>query len=134
MEIIFELLIIIVQFVFELVLQLFFEGLVEVGAQKFSSKKREPMNPWLALIGYVFLGAIIGGISVWIWPTSFIASQPLRVVNLLVTPLLAGGVMALIGAWRAKRGDPVLYIDRFAYGLVFAFSMALVRFFFTMPA
>jgi hypothetical protein len=38
--------------------------------------------------------------------------------------------MAAIGAWRARRGEPVLRIDRFAYGYLFALSLALVRFFF----
>jgi hypothetical protein len=39
-------------------------------------------------------------------------------------------MMCLMGAWRARRGDDVLRIDRFAYGYVFALSLALVRFIF----
>jgi hypothetical protein len=59
-----------------------------------------------------------------------VRSEVLRKINLLVTPLAAGGMMCLIGAWRARRGDDVLRIDRFAYGYVFALSLALVRFVF----
>jgi len=38
--------------------------------------------------------------------------------------------MAILGAWRARRGQQVLRIDRFAYGYLFALSIALVRFYF----
>ena len=33
-----------------------------------------------------------------------------------------------LGAWRARRGDELLRIDRFAYGYLFSFALALVRF------
>jgi hypothetical protein len=32
--------------------------------------------------------------------------------------------------WRARHGKPVLRIDRFAYGYLFALAFALVRFLF----
>jgi hypothetical protein len=35
-----------------------------------------------------------------------------------------------MGAWRARRGQQVLRIDRFAYGYLFALSLGLVRFYF----
>jgi hypothetical protein len=38
--------------------------------------------------------------------------------------------MTIMAARRARRGQPVLRIDRFAYGYPFALSIALVRFFF----
>jgi hypothetical protein len=38
--------------------------------------------------------------------------------------------MAGMGAWRARRGQPVLRIDKFAYGFLFALALALVRYFF----
>jgi hypothetical protein len=49
---------------------------------------------------------------------------------LVLTPLLAGGIMAVLGAWRARRGQTVLRIDRFAYGYLFALGLAVVRFWF----
>ncbi len=36
--------------------------------------------------------------------------------------------MVALGARRAKRGEPLLRIDRFSYGYLFALSLALVRF------
>jgi hypothetical protein len=37
--------------------------------------------------------------------------------------------MALIGIWRDRRGQEPIRLDRFAYGYLFALSLALVRFF-----
>jgi len=49
-------------------------------------------------------------------------------MNLLLTPVFAGLVMVGVGAWRAKRGDDLLRIDRFAYGYIFALAMAVIRY------
>ena len=51
-----------------------------------------------------------------------------RLANLAFTPLAVGGVMVIIGAWRARRGQPLLRIDRFAYGYLFALALGLVRY------
>jgi hypothetical protein len=40
----------------------------------------------------------------------------------------AGLLMCIAGRWRARRGDGLLRIDRFACGYLFALSLALVRF------
>jgi hypothetical protein len=48
--------------------------------------------------------------------------------NLVFTPLAVGGIMSAIGAWRARRGDGLLRIDRFSYGYLFAFAVAAVRY------
>ncbi len=126
MEFIFELLF---QIFGELILQFIFEALAEAGLQAFRrASDRPPPNPWLAVAGYVLLGALCGAISLWLFPTFFIKSHVGRVVSLLVTPVLAGAGMALIGAWRRKRGEELLRLDRFAYGYAFALSMAAVRF------
>ncbi len=37
-------------------------------------------------------------------------------------------LMVAIGSWRAKRGEVLLRIDRFAFGYLFAFAFALVRY------
>lgn len=50
--------------------------------------------------------------------------------SLVLTPVFAGLLMNAVGAWRKRRGDALLRIDRFAYGYLFALSVALIRFFF----
>ena len=51
-----------------------------------------------------------------------------RVANLVVTPVFVGLLMCAMGIWRQRRDQPLLHIDRFAYGYVFALLFVLVRF------
>jgi hypothetical protein len=114
----------------EILIQFIVEALAEAGLHTVNDWRNYKPNPWLAGVGYALFGAIAGAVTVWLLPHHMVHSEVLRKLNLLVTPLAAGGMMYLVGAWRAKRGDPVLGIDRFAYGYVFALSLALVRFVF----
>ena len=121
------------EFIFELLgeflLQVVGEALVEIGFHSLAEPFRRPPNPWLAAIGYALFGAILGGISLLVVPNNLVP-EAWRVANLVATPVAVGGVMALMGAWRARRGQPILRIDRFAYGYLFALFIALVRFYF----
>lgn len=123
-----------IEFLFEIVgeflLQAVVEALAELGLHSLKEPFRRPPNPWLAGLGYAIFGAIAGGITLWLLPDHLVRNEVLRKFNLLITPLAAGGMMCLMGAWRTRRGEPVLRIDRFAYGYVFALSLALVRFVF----
>ena len=64
MEIFVELL---VQLVFEVLVQ----GVFELGGHGIVSIFRKgagPVNPWLSICGYIAMGAIAGGISIWLLP------------------------------------------------------------------
>jgi hypothetical protein len=130
MEIIGEILLGLLQFVFELLLQVIFQMLVEAGVQGIAEVlvRRPPQDPWLAAIGYVLLGAICGALSLWLFPALFIRNKTIRALNLLLTPAAAGAMMAALGAWRRRRSQQLILLDRFSYGFLFALSMALVRF------
>ena len=125
MEILFEVLF---QFVGELLLQVFAETLFEVGLQSIAEPFRRRPDPWLAACGYVVFGLIAGALSLWMFPALFIASHAGRTAGLLLTPVLAGGAMTLLGAWRRRRGDELIRLDRFAYGYLFALAMAAMRY------
>lgn len=125
MEIIFEILL---QFLGEMLLQLFFEFLVEQGLRSLADPFEKPRNPMLSTIGIFLWGAIAGGISLLVLPTSLITNLGFRKLNLVITPLMAGAIMMLIGRARGKRGQNLVRIDRFGYAFVFAFAMAIVRF------
>jgi hypothetical protein len=113
----------------EFILQFVFEALSEAGLHLFRKPAQpRPSSPWLAIAGYALLGALCGGLSLWIFPSFFIRSHVGRGISLVVTPLLAAGAMALMGAWRRKRGEELIRLDRFTYGYVFAFAMAAIRF------
>ena len=101
---------------------------MEVGLQSLVAPLRRQPNVWLAVLGHALLGALLGALSLWAWPHHLMRDGWPRLLNLVVTPVIAGLVMALLGRSRARRGDAVLRIDRFAYGYLFALSMAVVRF------
>lgn len=113
----------------EFLLQVIVEALIEMGFRSLAEPFRRPPNPWLAAIGYALFGAVLGGLSLLAFPNNLVQG-PWRVANLAVTPIAVGCVMAGIGAWRTRRGQHVLRIDRFGYGYLFALSVALIRFYF----
>lgn len=115
----------------EFLIQLIGEALVQLGLRSLGEPLNRPPNPWLAALGYGLFGAIFGGLSLWPFPGNLVP-EPWRIANLIVTPLAVGALMAAMGVWRARHGKPVLRIDRFAYGYLFALAFALVRFFFAV--
>ncbi len=115
------------EFFGELLLQVLAEALFELGLHSLASPIKRRPNPYLATIGYVLFGALAGALSLWIFPSLFIASHAGRIVNVIVTPLIAGAAIAAIGAWRRRREQQLVLLDRFAYGYLFALVMALVR-------
>lgn len=127
MEIIFEFLF---SFLGEFVLQILGEVFIEIGLHSLAEPFRKQPNPWLAAVGYTVFGAVIGGLSLLVFPHYLVASKGLRVANAALSPIAAGLSMAAMGKWRARRGQAVLRIDKFAYGYLFALSLGLVRFWF----
>jgi hypothetical protein len=119
---------IIVQFLLELLVQVVGQFLFEVGLHALAEPFRKAPNPLVAAFGYVLLGVILGALTVWLFPAYMVKIPALRWVNLVLTPVLVGCCMWLLGVWRLKHGQCVLRIDRFSYGYLFALSVALVRF------
>lgn len=125
MEFIFELLF---QFFGEFLLQIFFETIGEMGMHRTRDAFKKQVNPWLAGIGYVIFGAIAGAISLWIFPHLFLTSHSAQIVGLALTPFFSGAAMMVVGAWRRSRDQEMIRLDKFAYGYLFALSMAFVRY------
>lgn len=119
---------ILLELLLELIFQVAGEVLVELGLHSLAQPFRREPNIWLAVLGYALLGALVGAASVWLFPAHLTRDGWPRLANLVVTPVLAGFAMTLMGLWRARRGDTVLRIDRFACGYVFALAVAVVRF------
>ena len=119
----------------ELLLQVVFEVLAEFGLRSLGEPWRRPreISPGFAALGYTIYGAVAGALSLLVFPVAMLLTPWMRVANLVVTPLLAGLVMSMMGAWRRRRGEDLIRLDRFSYGVLFALAMALVRFFFASP-
>jgi hypothetical protein len=108
----------------EFLLQVFGEAPVELGFHALAEPFRQPVNSWLAALGYTLFGLILGGLSLLSFPNNLVP-EAWRVANPFITPIA-------VVAWRANHGQTVLRIDRFAYGYHFALSFAMIRFFFTV--
>ena len=119
---------ILLQFLGEVLLQIVLECLSELGLQALADTFQRPRNIVLSTFGFTILGAVAGGVSVLVMPRSFISNLGLREANVLITPLIAGAAMTLVGRLRDRRGHERVGLDRFGYAFVFALSMALVRF------
>jgi hypothetical protein len=114
----------------EFVLQFVGEVLLEVGLQALVAPFRKESSAFLAAVGYTVFGAVLGALSLLVFPHYLVADKSLRVANAALSPIVAGLGMAAVGAWRGKRGQVVLRIDRFSYGYVFALAFGLIRFWF----
>ena len=125
MEIIFEF---IFSFIGEFVLQVVMEVLAELGLHSMRETWRRPPNPWLAALGYALFGTIAGGLSLLILPALLVHSHAFQLMNVVLTPVAAGLAMMAMGAWRRRRDQEIVRLDKFAYGYLFALAMALVRF------
>jgi hypothetical protein len=125
MEFLFE---IVLQFLGEILLQMVFEIAAELGLRSLSEPFKTPRNPVLSIIGFVLWGAAAGAISLFILPRSPIPNLLLRKINIVVTPLVVGGVMMMIGRRRDRTGQRLVRLDRFGYAFIFALAMAMVRY------
>jgi hypothetical protein len=88
-------------------------------------------NPFLASIGYVFLGGVAGGLSLLFFPHPLVHHSRVPGLSVVVSPILAGLGMSLVGTTLRKRNRKAMQIETFDYGFAFAFGVALVRFIFT---
>ncbi len=114
----------------ELLLNIIFELFIEFILQ-IVGEVHKNFDATRAVLMYFGLGVITGWLSIMIFPHSFIRSSRLHGISLLITPLLAGFTMAGVGWIRRRQDKLVIRLDSFAYGFLFAFGMALVRFLFT---
>ena len=125
----------------ELFLEFFFEAAFEFAAEFLTFliwrgvaavfDATEFKNPALACIGYVFLGGIVGGLSLLLFPHPLVHPSRVPGLSVVISPVLAGLGMSLVGSTLRKRNKKVMQIESFGYGFAFAFGMAVVRFFFT---
>ena len=117
------------EFLGEFLLQAFGELFLELGIRSLAEPFERRPNPWMASLGYALFGAIMGGLSLLVFPHLLVAAR-LRVPNLFLTPIASGALMGLFGYWRRRDDDVTPPFDRFVYGFLFALAFALVRFFF----
>ena len=116
----------------EVLLQIIFEAFADLIGHSIKEpfRRPKPINPYVATIGYFLYGLVAGAISLWLVPHMFIHSEGLRKLNLVLSPVASGAIMAWIGFWRRKNEKNVIRIETFSYAFCFAFSMALFRYYY----
>jgi hypothetical protein len=110
----------------EFVLQMIFELATEALSGLISDGKER--RPAVSAVGLVFGGAAAGFLTAWLFPSRLIVT---RVVvpgaSLLLAPLATGAAMHLLGRRLRHLERRTTILATFWGGALFAFSMALVR-------
>lgn len=126
------------ELIFEILIQIFFEFFAPLFAEIFFEfglrgiylttgiKKR--VSPFAAAFGYVFLAAVASAVSIYAFPNHFLQSRTLRLMSLIATPIAVGSFMAFRGTQLRKKDKKTIRLDSFAYGFLFAFTFAIIRF------
>jgi hypothetical protein len=121
MEILFELL-------GYLLLDVLGEVLLELGIGAFQNTfHRENRSPAVATVGYLIVGAAIGGLSLWVHPARFLQRGTTPGFSLVVAPLVGGAAMHAWGHFRRRGGHPTTNLATFHGGAALLFGCALVR-------
>ena len=110
-----------IQLVSQLVAELIGHGVAEV------FRRSPPARRWLAALGHVVSGVVLGLLSLLVFPQGMITSPLWRIVYLLLMPVSVGLLMAHWEAWQRGQGIGPIRIDTFAYGYLLALTVALVR-------
>jgi hypothetical protein len=120
------------QLLLELLLQLLFEILAEFGlrAVREAMRPSKSAHPLLGLAGYILLGGVWGGVSVWVFPHKFAVPIWLQIANIVASPVIVGIAMVGVGRWRAQRNQQTILLHKFWFGFALALAFALVRFWF----
>lgn len=116
-----------IELLFEALLQVFLEFFGDFIVHMIPTDRRS-WSAILAFVGYTAAGALLGYVSVLVFPSHFIAEREMRILNLIVTPIAIGALMTWIGHIRMSRDKRVVGLERFVYAYVFALAIALTRF------
>ncbi len=87
-------------------------------------------SPVLAVVIYFFLGAALGGFSLFVVPHSLFHRSRFHGASLLISPVLSGLGMSSLGSILRKRNAKTIQMETFACGFAFALGTALIRFIF----
>ncbi|HEX4796823.1 MAG TPA: hypothetical protein VH370_23730 [Humisphaera sp.] len=125
-----DVLILILQFIFEVGLQVLAELPWDlfVGRRQTASNPNRPAGPGVWIFLSLIAGAAVGGLSLLIFPTTLLHLPATRMANLAVAPAISGFASAGFSRlWpnRRKPGDPAI---RPIAAACFTFALAVIRF------
>jgi hypothetical protein len=115
---------VIVQFIVEVFIALIIRSIRNLAGES------RAIDPTLAALGYLLLGAACGAGSVILFPHPIILPSKVHGISLVVSPVITGLIMSQIGLLHRRKGEDAVRIESFGYGFTFAFGVAVVRFVF----
>ena len=119
------------QIAVEVIGQILFEVLFGVGSEslKHSTDREGRSHPVRVALGHFLMGVIAGGLSLLLFNERLLARSAYPGLSLLLSPLGTGAAMHVLGArWENDDERPRLF--SFRAGAIFAFGMAVVRFYY----
>ncbi|MDO4642692.1 MAG: hypothetical protein Q4A74_02505 [Cardiobacteriaceae bacterium] len=116
------------QLLFELILELAIQIIGELLVEQ-SLKRLQRRTPvlWVSALIYILLGILLGFASLWLYAVALIHSPALRMVNLLLTPLIAATSISFYQHLRQQHP----FYRTFLVTYLFALAFASVRFIYT---
>lgn len=110
----------------------FLAGLVLDIAQRMLERFISPVyvNTVIAFSAYFLLGIAAGFVSLFYFPNRVVHHSYIHGSSLLLSPLLVGSGMALLGSDLRRRDKLTIRLETFTCGFAFALGMALIRFFY----
>jgi len=111
--------------ILELIAGAILDLLSRILSDAFESLEASP--PIMAALAYSVLGMVAGGFSVLLLPHHLVHPSRILGISLLISPVLTGAALSLVGAVVRSRHKNLTRIETFRYGFAFAFGMAVVR-------
>jgi hypothetical protein len=129
-----ELFIALLSAVGELLLEVFFQVVVEalvalvVRSVRNVLEESNAINPFLAGVGYFVLGIAFGIVSLRVYPHPLFHPSKLHGISLVISPVITGLVMSQVGTVLRRKGKQAVRIESFGYGFTLALGLAIIRF------
>jgi hypothetical protein len=124
MDFLLELVVLLVEFVFELFIELVFGELGDL----FGWLEPSTQSKLLAALAYFVVGAAVGLLSAVAWPDRLLPAPRTPGFSLVAGPLLSGYAMHTWGVFRREGGHSTSSLATFWGGAAFALGAALGRF------
>lgn len=121
-----ELLIVVIQFLFEFVLNVL--GNLPFDLPSKNRTTPEPESIALPCFLWFCGGCALAGISLLVFKHTFITVAPLRLVNLALAPLVSAYISQAIAARRATANPFIIPRNHFWQALWFTLGLVLIRF------
>jgi len=120
-----EIVVLLIQFVVEILLQAVVYLPFDFSFYRDEKSGERSGCGWMSV--YLILGGGLGALSLLIAPRLLLDSIALRVGNLILAPLAAGGLSWAVSEWRRGRGAVVCPRSHFWFGFWFALAFGGVR-------